>query len=102
MAVLISTRQENSAIAFVSWIVIGLLAGLLGSKLLNRRSRILVTYVLFSIMGAIVGGFLANLLGRPGTRGVDLYSLLVSLVGAAVFLLVYHALFRRRHFLNMG
>lgn len=102
MAVVISNRQEISAIAFVGWIVIGLVVGLLGSKILNKRGQNLITYVLFSVMGAIVGGFLANLLGKPVIRGVDLYSLLVSAVGAAVFLFVYHALFRRRHFLNMG
>ena len=102
MALVISNRQEVSAIAFVSWIVIGLVAGFLGSKILGKRSQNLVTYVLFSILGAIVGGFLANLLGKPAIRGVDLYSLLVSAVGAAVFLLVYDALFRRRRFLNMG
>ena len=102
MAVVISNRQEVSAIAFVSWIVIGLVAGFLGSKFLGKRSQNQVTYVLFSILGAIVGGFLANLVGKPGIRGVDLYSLLISLVGAVVFLLVYHALFRRRRFLNMG
>jgi uncharacterized membrane protein YeaQ/YmgE (transglycosylase-associated protein family) len=102
LGMLISNRQQNSAITFVAWIVIGLVVGYIGSQILNRRDRHLVRYVLLSIVGAIVGGFSANLLGKPGIRGLDLYSLIVAVVGAIVFLVVYHALFRRRRFLNMG
>jgi uncharacterized membrane protein YeaQ/YmgE (transglycosylase-associated protein family) len=102
MAMLISNRQESSAIAFVAWIIIGTVAGYLGSKILNRTDQHLARYVLLSIVGAIVGGFLSNLLGRPGLRGLDLYSMLVAVVSAVVFLIVYHALFRRRRFLNMS
>ena len=102
LGMLISNRQQNSDIAFVAWIVIGLVVGYIGSQILNRTERHLVRYVLLSIVGAIVGGFSANLLGKPGIRGLDLYSLLVAIVGAIVFLIVYHALFRRRRFLNMS
>src|SRR5678809_1014248 len=90
---LISSRQQNAAITFVAWIVIGLLVGYVGSQILNRRDRHVVRYVLLSIVGVIVGGFLSNLMGKPGIRGLDLYSMLVALVGAVVFLIVYHALF---------
>ena len=102
LGMLISNRQQNSAITFVAWIVIGLVVGYVGSQILNRRDRHMVRYVLLSIVGAIVGGFLANLLGKPGVRGLDLYSMLVAVVGSVVFLIVYHALFRRRRFLNMS
>ena len=102
LGMLISNRQQDSAIAFVAWIVIGLVVGYIGSQILNRRDRHMVRYVLLSIVGAIVGGFLSNLLGKPGVRGLDFYSLLVAVVGAVVFLIVYHALFRRRRFLNMS
>src|SRR4030095_1346630 len=89
LGMLLSNRQQNSAIAFVAWIVIGLLVGYIGSLILNRTERHMVRYVLLSIVGAIMGGFLSNLLGKPGTRGLDLYSLLVAVVGATVFLIVY-------------
>ena len=102
LGMLISDRQQNSAIAFVAWILIGLVVGFIGSQILNRKDRHLARYVLLSIVGAIVAGFSANLLGKPGVRGLDLYSLLVAVVGAIVFLIVYHALFRRRRFLNMS
>ena len=49
----------------------------------------------------MVGGYLAQQLGKPGVSGLDLYSLIVAVVGAGVFLIVYHAIFRRRKFLDM-
>lgn len=101
LGMLISSRQQDSAVAFVAWIVLGLVVGFIGSKILNKTGHGLVRDVLLGIVGAIVGGFLSNLLGKPGVRGFDLYSLLVAVVGAVVFMIVYHALFRRRRFLSM-
>jgi uncharacterized membrane protein YeaQ/YmgE (transglycosylase-associated protein family) len=102
LGALISNQQENAAFTFAAWIGIGLATGLVGSKILNKRDYRQTRYILLSIFGAIVGGFLSNLLGRPEVSSLDFYSLLVSFVGAVVFLIVYHALFRRRHFLNMS
>ena len=99
--VVILNPQESGALSFVAWIVIGLLVGFIGSKILNKTGRGVVRDVLLGIVGAMVGGFLANLLGRSSGSRVDLYSLLVAAVGAVVFMIVYHALFRRRRFLSM-
>jgi uncharacterized membrane protein YeaQ/YmgE (transglycosylase-associated protein family) len=101
LGMLISNQQKSSATSFVAWIVVGLVAGLIGNKILNKTDHGRVRYVLLSIIGAIVGGFLSNLFGKPGVTGLDFYSLLVAVVGAAVFMIVYHAMFRRRRFLNM-
>jgi uncharacterized membrane protein YeaQ/YmgE (transglycosylase-associated protein family) len=101
LGMLISNRQQSSATSFVAWIVLGAVAGFIGSKILNKTDHGVVRYVLLSIIGAIVGGFLANLYGKPGVTGLDFYSLLVALVGAVVLMIVYHAMFRRRRFLNM-
>jgi uncharacterized membrane protein YeaQ/YmgE (transglycosylase-associated protein family) len=97
----ILNRQEGSTLAFVAWIVIGLVIGFIGSKILNKTGRGLGRDCLIGIVGAFISGFLANLLGKPGGPGLDLYSLVVAAVGAAVFMIVYHALFRRRRFLSM-
>jgi len=97
----ILNRQEGSTLSFVAWIVIGLVTGFIGSKILNKTGRGLGRDCLIGIVGAIASGFLANLLGKPGGPGLDLYSLLVAAVGAVVFMIVYHALFRRRRFLSM-
>ena len=97
----ILNRREGSTLSFVAWIVIGLATGFIGSKILNKTGRGLGRDCLIGVVGAFVSGFLANLLGKPGGPGLDLYSLLVAAVGAAVFMIVYHALFRRRRFLSM-
>ncbi len=99
--VLVLNRQESSTLSFVAWIVIGLVTGFIGSKILNKTGRGLGRDCLIGIVGAFISGFLANLLGKPGGPGLDIYSLVVAAVGAAVFMIVYHALFRRRRFLSM-
>ena len=98
---LILNRQESSTLSFAAWIVIGLVTGFIGSKILNKTGRGLGRDCLLGIVGAVVSGFLSNLLGKPAGPGLDLYSLLVAGVGATVFMIVYHALFRRRRFLSM-
>jgi uncharacterized membrane protein YeaQ/YmgE (transglycosylase-associated protein family) len=98
---LVLNRQESSTLSFVAWIVIGLAIGFIGSKILNKTGRGLGRDCLIGIVGAFISGFLANLLGKPGGPGLDLYSLAVAGVGAVVFMIVYHALFRRRRFLSM-
>jgi uncharacterized membrane protein YeaQ/YmgE (transglycosylase-associated protein family) len=95
---LMTNRQESSAMSFVAWIVLGLIAGFIGSKLVNKSGEGVVRDVLLGIVGSIIGGFLFNLFGAPGVTGLNLYSLLVAVIGAVVFLIVYHALFRRRRF----
>jgi uncharacterized membrane protein YeaQ/YmgE (transglycosylase-associated protein family) len=97
----ILNRQESSTLSFVAWIVIGLVTGFIGSRVLNKTGRGLGRDCLIGIVGAFISGFLANLLGKPGGPGLDLYSLVVAAVGAVVFMFVYHALFRRRRFLSM-
>src|SRR5438132_6844134 len=99
--IVILNRQESSTLSFVAWIVIGLVVGFIGSKILNKTGRGLGRDCLIGIVGAFISGFLANLLGKPGGPGLDLYSLVVAAVGAVVFMIVSHALFRRRRFLSM-
>ena len=97
----ILNRQEGSTMSFVAWIVIGLVTGFIGSKILNKTGRGLGRDCLIGIVGAFVSGYLTNLVGTRGGPGLDLYSLVVAAVGAVVFMIVYHALFRRRRFLSM-
>jgi len=98
LGMLISNRQESSAMSFIAWIVLGLIAGFIGSKLVNHTGEGLIRDVLLGVVGAIIGGYLFNVFGAPGVTGLNLYSLVVAVVGAVVFLIVYHALFRRRRF----
>jgi uncharacterized membrane protein YeaQ/YmgE (transglycosylase-associated protein family) len=80
--------------SFVAWIILGLIAGFIGSKLVNKRGEGLILDIVLGIVGAIVGGWLFNTFGASGVTGLNLYSLLVAVVGAVVVLVVYHAIRR--------
>jgi uncharacterized membrane protein YeaQ/YmgE (transglycosylase-associated protein family) len=80
--------------SFLAWIILGLLAGFIGSKLVNRRGEGLILDILLGIVGAVVGGWLFNRFGVAGVTGLNIYSLLVAIVGAVVVLLIYHAVRR--------
>jgi uncharacterized membrane protein YeaQ/YmgE (transglycosylase-associated protein family) len=79
----------------IAWIVLGLVAGFIGSKIINKRGEGLILDIVLGVIGAIVGGFLFSLVGAAGVTGLNLYSLFVAIVGAVVVLLIYHAVIRR-------
>lgn len=101
LSMLVSSRQQSSALSFAVWILLGLMVGFFASKVFNKTGYGLRRDCLLGIVGAIVGGFLSNLLRKSSDPGVDFYSAMVAVVGAVVFMFVYHALFRRRRFLSM-
>ena len=80
--------------SFIAWIVLGLLAGFIGSKLVNKRGEGIVLDVLLGIVGAVVGGWLFNRFGAVGVTGFNVYSLLVAVICAVLVLVVYHAIRR--------
>jgi uncharacterized membrane protein YeaQ/YmgE (transglycosylase-associated protein family) len=82
--------------SILAWIVLGLLSGFIASKLVNKTGEGMLMDIVLGVVGAVVGGWLFHTFGMPGVTGLNLYSLLVAVVGAAVFLIVYHALTRRR------
>ena len=81
--------------AILTWIVLGLIAGFVGSKIVNRTGEGLVLDIVLGIVGAVVGGWLFHAFGMSGATGINLYSVMVATLGAVVVLVVYHKLFRR-------
>ena len=80
--------------SFLVWIVLGLVAGFIASKIVNKQGEGLFLDVILGIIGAVVGGWLFALFGASGVTGVNLYSLLVAVAGAILVLFAYHALRR--------
>ena len=80
--------------SFLAWIVLGLIAGFIGSKIINKRGEGLIIDIVLGVVGAFVGGWLFSLFGAGGVSGLNVYSLLVAVVGAVVVLVVYHAIRR--------
>lgn len=79
-----------------SWIILGLIAGFIGSKLVDREGQGLWLNIALGIAGALVGGFLFDLFGVKGVTGLNIYSMIVAIVGSVVVLLIYNALSGRR------
>lgn len=80
--------------SILAWIVLGLIAGFIGSKLVNKSGEGFIIDILLGIVGAVVGGYLFGIFGASGVTGLNLYSLLVAVVGAVIFLFAYHAIRR--------
>jgi uncharacterized membrane protein YeaQ/YmgE (transglycosylase-associated protein family) len=80
----------------LSWIVLGLIAGFIGSKIVDRRGQGFWLDIGLGIVGAIVGGYLFSLFGKEGVTGLNLYSMLVAVIGAVAILVLYNALTSRR------
>jgi uncharacterized membrane protein YeaQ/YmgE (transglycosylase-associated protein family) len=81
--------------SFLAWIVLGLIAGFIGSKIVNKRGEGMFLDIILGIVGALVGGWVFSLLGASGVTGLNLYSLFVAVIGSILFLVVYHAVARR-------
>jgi uncharacterized membrane protein YeaQ/YmgE (transglycosylase-associated protein family) len=82
--------------SFIAWIILGLVAGFIASKIVNKQGEGFLLDIVLGVVGALVGGLLFRSVGMSGATGLNLYSLLVAVLGAVVFLVVYHMLFRRR------
>ena len=80
----------------VSWIILGLIAGFIGSQIVNRQGQGFWLDIALGIIGALVGGFLFDLFGASGVTGLNIYSMIVAVVGAVVVLLIYNAVVGRR------
>jgi len=79
----------------ISWLILGLIAGFIASKIVNKTGSGLIMDIVLGVVGAFVGGWIFSFFGHTGVTGLNLYSLFVALVGAVVVVLAYHFLFRR-------
>src|SRR5882672_1343903 len=88
--------KDGRAMSILGWIVLGLIAGWIASKIVNRAGEGFFLDILLGIVGAFVGGIIFTALGGTGVTGFNLYSMLVAIIGAIVMLVLYHAIFGRR------
>lgn len=81
--------------SFLAWIVLGLVAGFIGSKVVNNTGEGLFLDIVLGVVGAVVGGWLFTAFGAQGVTGLNIYSVFVAAVGAILVLIAYHAVARR-------
>ena len=82
--------------SIIGWIVLGLIAGFIASKIVNKEGEGLILDIVLGVVGAIVGGFLFNQFGAAGVNGFNIYSMFVAVIGAVVVLVIYHLITGRR------
>jgi uncharacterized membrane protein YeaQ/YmgE (transglycosylase-associated protein family) len=82
-------------VSIIAWLILGLIAGFIASRIVNKAGEGFLLDIVLGIVGAVVGGYLFSVFGASGVTGLNLYSLLVAVVGAIVVLVAYHAVVRR-------
>ena len=75
----------------LAWIVLGLVSGFIASKIVNKTGEGTLLDIALGIVGAVVGGFLFQLVGAAGVTGFNIWSMFVAVIGAVVVLVIKHA-----------
>ena len=81
--------------SIIGWLVLGLIAGFIASRIVNKAGEGLILDIVLGIIVAFVGGYLFSVFGAEGVTGFNLYSMFVAIIGAIVVLVIYHAIVRR-------
>ena len=82
--------------SILAWIVLGLIAGFIASKIVNRSGGNLILDLVLGVVGAFVGGWVFTRFGGPPVTGLNIMSFVVATVGAVLVLVIYHAIAGRR------
>ena len=82
--------------SIIAWLILGLIAGFIGSKIVNKTGEGVILDIILGIVGAFVGGFLFSTFGAAPVTGLNIYSMVVAVVGAVIVLVIYHAVAGRR------
>jgi len=80
---------------WIAWIILGLIAGFIASKLVNKSGSGILLDIVIGIVGAVVGGFIGEKLGVGGINGLTLWSILLAVLGAVVVLWIYRTVASR-------
>jgi uncharacterized membrane protein YeaQ/YmgE (transglycosylase-associated protein family) len=79
----------------IAWIVLGLIAGFIASKIYEGTGQGLLLDIVLGIVGAVVGGYLFTAFGVTGVTGFNIWSMIVATIGAVIVLWLYHAIAAR-------
>ncbi|HWU27113.1 MAG TPA: GlsB/YeaQ/YmgE family stress response membrane protein [Rhizomicrobium sp.] len=80
--------------SILGWLVLGLIAGWIASKIVNKSGEGIVLDIVLGVVGAFVGGWIFTQFGHAGVTGLNISSMIVAIVGSIVVLVAYHAIRR--------
>jgi uncharacterized membrane protein YeaQ/YmgE (transglycosylase-associated protein family) len=91
-AVVVVSNDESGVVTnLIIWLLVGLVAGFLATKIVNKPGKGAIYDVALGLIGAVIGGALFRLFGMQG-EGTILVSIVVATLGAVVALVLYHKL----------
>ncbi len=74
---------------YIAWLILGALSGWIASKIMGKDSEMgAFANIIVGIVGAFIGGFIFNLIGGSGVTGLNIWSIIVSVVGACILLYI--------------
>jgi uncharacterized membrane protein YeaQ/YmgE (transglycosylase-associated protein family) len=82
--------------SIIAWLILGLIAGFIASKIVNKSGQGVIIDIVLGIVGAVVGGFLFSFVGAAPVSGLNIYSVIVAIIGSIIVLVIYHAIAGRR------
>ena len=87
----------EAGMGLIAWVVLGLIAGLIAKALMPGKDPggCIIT-VIIGIVGAVLGGFLATMLGFGGISGFDLRSIFIAILGSFILLAIWRMISGRR------
>jgi uncharacterized membrane protein YeaQ/YmgE (transglycosylase-associated protein family) len=80
---------------WIIWIVLGALAGWIAGMITGNRNGLLMN-IIVGIIGAIIGGWVMSFFGAPGATGLNIWSIIVAVLGAIILLAIVNLLTGRR------
>ena len=76
--------------SILSWLILGLIGGFVGSKIINGHGEGLLMDIALGIAGAVVGGFLLSQFNLGGISGLNIPSMFAAIVGSIIVIFLYH------------
>ena len=80
--------------SIIAWLVLGVVAGFIASKIVNKSGEGLIRDLILGVVGAVIGGYMMETFGKAGVTGLNIYSFVVAILGAVVVLVVFHVIRR--------
>jgi uncharacterized membrane protein YeaQ/YmgE (transglycosylase-associated protein family) len=80
----------------LAWILLGLITGFIASKLVKAAGEGVLMDIVLGVAGAFVGGWVFDTFGMAGVTGMNIYSMIVAMLGAIIVLVFYHTLTGRQ------
>ena len=76
----------------LAWIILGLIAGWIASRLVGSGGYGIIGDIVVGMVGAVVGGWLASQFLGMDVTGLNFTSIVISVVGAVIVLVIFRAL----------